>query len=71
VGSVTGSGGRASRDQPLTLAPDELAELSEKRERFCADLLREPILAAEIADNQIDWTRLNLQCLIHRGARRL
>jgi hypothetical protein len=54
------------RDQPLTLAPDELAQLPEKRERFCADQLQGPVLAAAIADNQVDWARLDLLCLIHR-----
>ena len=37
------------RDQPLTLSPDELAELPEQRERFCADQLRTHVLAAEIS----------------------
>ena len=54
------------RDQPLTLAPDELAELPEKRRRFCADQLQQPVLAAEISDNLIGWTRLDLRCLVHR-----
>jgi hypothetical protein len=53
------------RDQPLTLAPDELPGLSEKRERFCANQLRQHVLAAELTDNQIGWTRLDLQCLTH------
>lgn len=53
------------RDQPLTLAPAGLAELPGKRERFCADQLRRPVLANEITDNQIGWTRLDLQWLIH------
>jgi hypothetical protein len=53
------------RDQPLTLAPDELAALPEKRERFCADQLRTHALAAEITDNQVGWTRLDLRCLMH------
>lgn len=53
-------------DQPLTLGPDELAGLPEKRERFCADQLRPAVLAAVIADNKVGWTRLDLQCLIHR-----
>lgn len=53
------------RDQPLTLAPDELAALPEERERFCADQLRRDVLLAEITENQVGWTRLDLQCLIH------
>jgi hypothetical protein len=53
------------RDEPLARAPDELGALREKRERFCADQLRGPALAAEITDNQVDWTRFDLRCLIH------
>jgi hypothetical protein len=54
------------RDQPLTLAPEELASLPEKRERFCAAQLRESFLQAEIDDNRVGWTRLDLLCLAHR-----
>jgi hypothetical protein len=54
------------RDQPLTLAPEELAQLPEKRERFCAAQLRESLLQAEIDDNRVGWTRLDLLCLAHR-----
>jgi hypothetical protein len=54
------------RDQPLTLTPDELAELPEQRERFCAAQLRTPALAAEISDNQVGWTRMDLIRLTHR-----
>jgi hypothetical protein len=53
------------RDQPLTLTPDELAELPEQRERFCAAQLRTPALAAEISDNKVGWTRMDLVRLIH------
>lgn len=53
------------RDQPLILSPDVLAALPEERERFCADQLRMQVLAAEVTDNQIGWTRLDLRCLIH------
>jgi hypothetical protein len=52
-------------DQPLTLAPDELAELPEEHERFCAAQLRTPALAAEISDNKVGWTRMDLVRLIH------
>jgi hypothetical protein len=51
---------------PLTLAPDGLAGLPEKRERFCAEQLRQPVLANEISDNQVGWTPLDLRCLRHR-----
>lgn len=54
------------RDQPLTLTPDELAELPEQRERFCAAQLRTPALTAEISDNKVGWTRVDLVRLIHR-----
>ena len=53
------------RDQPLTRTPDELAELLEQRERFCAAQLRTPALAAEISDNKVGWTRIDLVCLRH------
>ncbi|ETW25237.1 hypothetical protein [Mycobacterium gastri] len=53
------------RDQPLTLSPDELAALPEERERFCSDQLRKEALTAEITDNQVGWTRLDLRRLIH------
>jgi hypothetical protein len=54
------------RDQPLTLSPDELAALPEERERFCTAQLRTEVLAAEVTDNQVGWTRLDLRCLTHR-----
>ncbi|MGA7054405.1 MAG: hypothetical protein WBZ37_24675 [Mycobacterium sp.] len=53
------------RDHPLTLTPDELAELPEQRERFCTAQLRTPALAAEISDNKVGWTRMDLVRLIH------
>jgi hypothetical protein len=52
-------------EQPLNLAPDELAALPQKREQFCAAQLREPALAAEISNNTIGWTRLDVRCVIH------
>ena len=48
------------------VAADELARLAQEREQFCAAQLREPVLAAEIADNKVGWTRLDLMRLIHR-----
>lgn len=53
------------RDQPLTLSPGELAALPDERERFCAEQLRTEVLAAEVTDNQVGWTRLDLRCLTH------
>jgi hypothetical protein len=52
-------------EQPLGLTGDELAALPHKREQFCASQLREPALAAAVADNTFGWTRLDLRCLIH------
>jgi hypothetical protein len=54
------------RDQPLTLSHDELAALPQELERFCAEQLRTEVLAAEVTDNRVDWTRLDLRCLTHR-----
>ena len=54
------------RDQPLTLTPDELAELPQQRERFCAAQLQTPALNAEISDNRVGWTRMDLVRLAHR-----
>jgi hypothetical protein len=53
------------REQPLTLAPAELAALPEERERFCRAQLREPVLAEAIRDNRVGWTRLDVQYLVH------
>jgi hypothetical protein len=53
------------RDQPLTLTPEALAELPAQRERFCGAQLRTPALAAEISDNKVGWTRMDLVRLIH------
>lgn len=52
-------------DGPLSLAPDELAALADERECFCANQLRMAALAAEIADNQVGWTRFDVRCLNH------
>jgi len=53
-------------EQPLTLALGELAALPEKRDRFCLTRVREPALIAEINDNKLGWTHLDLRVLIHR-----
>lgn len=52
-------------EQPLTLARDELAALSEKRERFGAAQVVESTLAREVRDNNVGWTRFDLQYLVH------
>lgn len=52
-------------EQPLTLAPGELAALPEKRDRFCLTQLSEPALIAEIDDNKLGWIHLDLRVLIH------
>jgi hypothetical protein len=52
-------------EQPLTLAPERLVALSEKRQRFCEAQLDESALDAEVRNNDIGWTRLDLQYLKH------
>jgi hypothetical protein len=53
-------------EQPLGPALDELATLRRERERFCAAQLTESALAAEIANNTVGWTGLDIRSLIHR-----
>ena len=52
--------------QAQTVAADELVGLPQERERFCAALLADPALAAEISNNELGWTRVNLRSLSHR-----
>jgi hypothetical protein len=52
-------------EQPLAPAHDDLAALRGEHERFCAAKLTEAALAAEIADNTIGWTGLDIRSLIH------
>lgn len=54
------------RDQPLTLSPVELSALPGEREQFCAEQLHTEVLAAEVADNRVGWTLLDLRSLTHR-----
>jgi hypothetical protein len=53
-------------EQPLAPVPEELATLGRQRERFCAAQLTESALAAEIANNTVGWTRLDIRSLIHQ-----
>ena len=52
-------------EQPLTPAPEQFVALSEKRQRFCEAQLNESALEAEVRNNDIGWTRLDLQYLTH------
>lgn len=62
---------RRCKAPPTTSATDESCcpvtnSTNASADTTCAAQLQEPVLAAQIADNQVDWTRLDLLCLIHR-----
>ena len=52
-------------EQPSAPPCEDMAALAQTRARFCAAQLQESTLAAEIRNNKIGWTRLDLQLLIH------
>lgn len=54
---------------PATSAPseDELADLAQGHKHFCVARLSGPALAAEIDNNKLNWTRVDVRCLIHRN----
>ena len=52
-------------EKPLTPPLEALATLGRGRDRFCTAQLHERALAAEIENNKIGWTRLDLRVLIH------
>lgn len=53
------------RDQPLTLAPDELAALPRERARYCAARLGDSALLDAIQNNRVGWTRMDFSTLAH------
>ncbi|MUL46405.1 hypothetical protein FZI85_08285 [Mycobacterium sp. CBMA293] len=55
----------ALAEQPDAAPWDHLAALPDIRKRFCSAQLREPVLAAEVHNNRVGWTSLELQMLIH------
>jgi hypothetical protein len=55
----------ALAEEPGSAPWDDLAALPRIRERFCAAQLRESVLAAEVHNNRVGWTALELQLLTH------
>lgn len=47
------------------VAGDELGALPQQRQRFCETVSEESALVGEIANNKIDWTRIDLRLLKH------
>jgi hypothetical protein len=55
----------ALAEEPNASPRDDLAALADKRERFCAAQPCESALVAEVRNNKIGWTRVDLELLSH------